>query len=141
MDLTFRYYTKIRQITNHAASSAIAVLHRLHFQYLGRCEKRTGLTIASRFRKYERDLGFVPCQKFLCCLRLLLLNGLFVPLHYLISSQFQNVLFLQARFSRSFYSISMTNKEFLLSLLTGRKTVTLLGLAFIHQTFFRYEKG
>ena len=58
IDLTFRYYAKIRLFPDHAASTAITVLPRLHFNYLGRCEKRTGLTIASRIKKYEGDLGY-----------------------------------------------------------------------------------
>ena len=58
MELTMRYVSKIKQFPNHAASKAIQVLPRLHFAYLGPCEKRTGLTIASRVRKYEGDLNY-----------------------------------------------------------------------------------
>ena len=58
IDLTMRYYTKIKQLPDHAASSAIKVLPRLHFNYLGRCEKRTGLTIASRIKKFQTDINY-----------------------------------------------------------------------------------
>ena len=59
MDLSMRYFTKVQLFPTHAASSAITVLPRLHFNYLGRCEKRTGLTIASRIKKYQDVLGYV----------------------------------------------------------------------------------
>ena len=58
MDLTMRYFAKIKLYPDHAASNAITTLPRLHFSYLGPCEKRTGLTIASRIKKYEGDLDF-----------------------------------------------------------------------------------
>ena len=58
MELTMRYFSKIKQFPNHAASKAVQILPRLHFGYLGRCEKRTGLTIASRIRKYEGELNY-----------------------------------------------------------------------------------
>ena len=59
IDLTMRYFTKVKLFPSHAASTAISVLPRLHFSYIGRCEKRTGLTIASRVTKYQDDIGFV----------------------------------------------------------------------------------
>ena len=40
MDLSMRYYTKIKLFPEHAAHTAVTVLPRLHFGYLGRCEKR-----------------------------------------------------------------------------------------------------
>ncbi|XP_043247207.1 uncharacterized protein LOC122394400 [Amphibalanus amphitrite] len=58
IDLTMRYYTKIKQFPEHAAFAAIATLPRLHFSYLGPAEKRTGLTIASRVKKYEGELDY-----------------------------------------------------------------------------------
>ncbi|XP_043203695.1 uncharacterized protein LOC122371432 [Amphibalanus amphitrite] len=59
IELTLRYYTKIKQHPAHAAYASTSVLPRLHFSYLGRCERRTGLTIASRVKKYQDDIGYV----------------------------------------------------------------------------------
>ena len=57
-ELSLRYYSKIVQYPDHAAHTAIHVLPRLHHNYLGPCERRTGLTIASRVKKYCNDIHF-----------------------------------------------------------------------------------
>ena len=58
IDLSMRYYSKIKQFPNHPAHTAIHILPRLHFNYIGPRERRTGLTIASRITKYQRELNF-----------------------------------------------------------------------------------
>ena len=58
MDLSLRYYSKIQQYPEHASYSAIRILPRLHYSYLGPCERRTGLTIASRVTKYCTEIEF-----------------------------------------------------------------------------------
>ena len=59
MDLSMRHFTKVKMLANHAASTAISALAWLQFNRLIRGEKSTGLTIASRIRKYQDDLGYV----------------------------------------------------------------------------------
>ena len=51
-ELTLRYYSKIKQFPDHTSYPAIHSLPRLHHNYLGPCERRTGLTIASRVTTY-----------------------------------------------------------------------------------------
>ena len=58
MDLVMRYYAKIKHFPEHASFQATNLLPRLHFSYLGPQERRTGLTIASRVRKYGNDLDY-----------------------------------------------------------------------------------
>ena len=58
MDLVLRYYAKIQHFPEHASFQATNLLPRLHFSFLGPQERRTGLTIASRVRKYGNDLDY-----------------------------------------------------------------------------------
>ena len=58
IDLSMRYFSKVKQFPSHAAYTAIHVLPRLHFAYLGPRERRTGLTFASRITKYQTDINF-----------------------------------------------------------------------------------
>ena len=52
IDLTMRYYVKIKQQPNHAAYKSISLLPHLH-------TTRTGLTMASRIRHYQREIDYV----------------------------------------------------------------------------------
>ena len=58
-ELTLRYVTKIKQFPNHASRTAIDTLPRIHHNYIGPSERRTGLTIASRANTYLSDLQLV----------------------------------------------------------------------------------
>ena len=58
-ELTLRYVTKIKQFPNHASRTAIDTLPRIHHNYIGPSERRTGLTIASRSNTYLSDLQLV----------------------------------------------------------------------------------
>lgn len=57
-ELSLRYYSKVKQYPELAAYTAIHTLPRLHYNYLGSCEKRTGLTLASRITKYCSEIQF-----------------------------------------------------------------------------------
>ena len=58
MELTLRYISKIKQYPQHASHTAIGILPNIHHNYLGRSEKRSGLTIASRGKTYSREIQF-----------------------------------------------------------------------------------
>ena len=47
-ELTLRYYSTIKQFPEHTSYPAIHTLPWLHHDYIDPCERRTGLTIASR---------------------------------------------------------------------------------------------
>ena len=57
-ELCLRYYSKIKQFPEHASYTAIHVLPQLHHRHLGACERRTGLTMASRVKTYCNELQF-----------------------------------------------------------------------------------
>ena len=57
-ELSIRYVTKIKQFPHHATRKAIDILPRIHHNYVGRSEKRSGLTIASRVNAYSQELQF-----------------------------------------------------------------------------------
>ena len=56
-ELTLRYYSKIKQHPDHASYPYIHTSPRLHHNYLGPCERRTGLPIASRVTTYCNQLA------------------------------------------------------------------------------------
>ena len=55
-ELSLRFYAKIQQFPDHVAYTAIHTLPRLHHNYVGPCERRTGLTMASRVKMYCDEL-------------------------------------------------------------------------------------
>lgn len=57
-ELCLRYYLKLKQFPDHVSYPAIHVLPRLHHNYVGPCERRTGLTIASRVKIYCNEIIF-----------------------------------------------------------------------------------
>ena len=57
-ELTLRYFLKIKQHPEHASYTSIHTLPRLHHGYIGPCERRTGLTIASRVNKFSNEIQF-----------------------------------------------------------------------------------
>ena len=58
MELTLRYKTKIMQYPQHASRVAIDTLANIHHNYVGPSERRSGLTIASRYKVYSQQLEF-----------------------------------------------------------------------------------
>ena len=58
MDLSLRYVAKIKQNPEHASRTAIDILPRIHHNYVGPSERRSGLTIASRVNLFSQELQF-----------------------------------------------------------------------------------
>ena len=59
MEQSLRYTSKILFEPNHSTFKSLHVLPSIHHNYVGPSEKRTGLTIASRIKKFSEDLGYV----------------------------------------------------------------------------------
>ena len=57
-ELTLRYFSKIKQYPDHSTYPSLAILPNLHHTYLGPSERRTGLTIASRVKRYSCEFQF-----------------------------------------------------------------------------------
>ena len=58
MEQSLRYTSKISFQPNHSTFKSLHVLPSLHHNYVGPSEKRTGLTIASRIKKFSEDLNY-----------------------------------------------------------------------------------
>ena len=59
MEQTIRYTSKVLFHPHHAAFNSLHVLPSIHHNYVGPAEKRSGLTIASRVKKFSSDLGYI----------------------------------------------------------------------------------
>ena len=58
MEQTLRYTSKILFHPNHNTFKSIHILPSIHHNYVGPAEKRSGLTIASRVKKFSAELGY-----------------------------------------------------------------------------------
>ena len=59
MEQSLRYTSKISFQPDHSAFKSIHVLPSIHHTYIGPSEKRSGLTIASRIKKFSTELDYV----------------------------------------------------------------------------------
>ena len=59
MEQSLRYFSKVASLPNHNTYEAIHVLPSIHHNYVGPAEKRSGLTIASRAKKFSTELNYV----------------------------------------------------------------------------------
>ena len=59
VEQSFRYTSKIFFHPNHSTFKSLHVLPSIHHNYIGPSEKRSGLTIASRIKKFSGDLDYV----------------------------------------------------------------------------------
>ena len=58
MEQSLRYVSKILFHPNHNTYKSLQILPSIHHNYIGPAEKRTGLTIASRIKKFSTDLHY-----------------------------------------------------------------------------------
>ena len=59
MEQSLRYTSKILFQPNHSTCRALHVLPSIHHNYIGPSEKRSGLTIASRLKKFSTELNYI----------------------------------------------------------------------------------
>ena len=59
IEQTLRYVSKIELKPDHNTFDAVHTLPRIHHDYVGPSEKRSGLTIASRVNKFCNDINFI----------------------------------------------------------------------------------
>ena len=59
MEQSLRYTNKILFQPNHSTFKSLHVLPSIHHNYIGPSEKRSGLTIASRIKKFSTDLNYL----------------------------------------------------------------------------------
>ena len=62
MELSLRYISKIMYHPNHNTYTSLRVLPSIHHNYVGPAEKRSGLTIASRTKKFSDELEYIRPQ-------------------------------------------------------------------------------
>ena len=60
MEQSLRYVSKVQFHPSHNTFQAIHVLPSIHHHYVGPAEKRSGLTIASRVKKFSADMEYSP---------------------------------------------------------------------------------
>ena len=59
VEQSLRHTSKILFYPNRSTFKSLHVLPSIHDNYMGPSEKRTGLTIASRIKKFSEDLDYV----------------------------------------------------------------------------------
>ena len=59
MEQSLRYANKIMYHPDHSTYKSLRILPSIHHNYVGPAEKRSGLTIASRLKKFSAELQFI----------------------------------------------------------------------------------
>ena len=59
MEQSLRYTSKILSQPNHNTFKSLHILPSIHHNYVGPSEKRSGLTIASRIKKFSTELEYI----------------------------------------------------------------------------------
>ena len=62
IEQSLRYANKIMFHPDHNAFQTLNILPSIHHNYVGPAEKRSGLTIASRLKKYSEEIHFIQPQ-------------------------------------------------------------------------------
>ena len=62
MEQSLRYANKLMYHPDHGSYKSLNVLPFIHHNRVGPAEKRSGLTLASRLKKFAADLQFIPPQ-------------------------------------------------------------------------------
>lgn len=62
IEQTLRYASKLMFHPTHSTYGSLSVLPSIHHNYVGPAEKRSGLTIASRLKKFSTDINYIQPQ-------------------------------------------------------------------------------